>query len=248
MRKVFIDCGAYDGCSIKLFREKCDPNYEYEIFSFEPPPPDPHRDILGCPCDDPDCILRAPPQVDLKSESLEKAAKDYQAKIIRKAVWVCDSEILFYGDLDAGSTAIGERMFTNGDPVSKTRQDTAYMVECIDLSKWIRKTFDKEDHIELKMDIEGAEYEVIKRMHKDGTLGMINKFSGELHGTKVRKTRAETDKLLEYCSDYGLKMYIWDAINSADVGSKYYNRETLDNEFDKWEKRFDKSAWGNLDR
>ena len=139
-------------------------------------------------------------------------------------------------------------MFESGKLVSESHRPTAYAVECIDLSKWIQETFDKEDHIVLKMDIEGAEYEVIKKMYKDGTLGMINKFSGELHGTKVCKTRAETDKLLEYCSDYGLKIYIWDAISSKKVSNKYYNRKILDAEFDKWEKRFDKSTWGSLDR
>jgi len=232
MRKIFIDCGAFDGCSIRLFREKRDPGYEYEIFSFEPPSNPLPGGFEG--------ILAPSP--------LEKVAKEYRAKIIRKAVWVHDGEILFYGDINAGSTVIGDKMFATGCKVSESHRTTAYAVECIDLSKWIQETFDKEDHIELKMDIEGAEYEVIEKMHKDGTLGMINRFSGELHGTKVCKSRAETDKLLEYCADFGLKIYLWDAVGSENISNKYYNKKILDAEFDKWEKRYDKSSWGSLKR
>lgn len=37
-KKYFIDCGAYDGCSVRFFRQKCDPNCQYHIYSFEANP------------------------------------------------------------------------------------------------------------------------------------------------------------------------------------------------------------------
>lgn len=35
MRKIFIDAGANDGCSVRRFRQEIDPNNNYEIYSFE---------------------------------------------------------------------------------------------------------------------------------------------------------------------------------------------------------------------
>jgi len=34
-KKVFLDCGAYDGCSVRCFRDRFDKDGEYEIISFE---------------------------------------------------------------------------------------------------------------------------------------------------------------------------------------------------------------------
>ena len=35
MRKIFLDCGAYNGCSVELFTKMYDDYEEYEVFSFE---------------------------------------------------------------------------------------------------------------------------------------------------------------------------------------------------------------------
>ena len=33
MRKIFIDCGSHDGCSIRKFRDLYDKKEEYEIYN-----------------------------------------------------------------------------------------------------------------------------------------------------------------------------------------------------------------------
>jgi FkbM family methyltransferase len=38
MAKIFLDCGAWNGYSVKVFRQLYDPNMEYEIYSFEANP------------------------------------------------------------------------------------------------------------------------------------------------------------------------------------------------------------------
>lgn len=47
-------------------------------------------------------------------------------------------------------------------------------VECIDLSKWIKETFSKDDFVILKMDVEGAEKEILKKMIEDDALSLID--------------------------------------------------------------------------
>lgn len=60
-----------------------------------------------------------------------------------------------------------------------------HKVPGIDISSWIKNNFSKEDYIVLKLDIEGAEYEVLDKMIKDGTVDYINEFHGEWHESKI---------------------------------------------------------------
>ena len=38
MRKVFLDCGGNNGCSVRKFQNLYDKDEEYEIYTFEPNP------------------------------------------------------------------------------------------------------------------------------------------------------------------------------------------------------------------
>lgn len=83
MRKIFLDCGAWNGQSVKVFRKVYDPNYEYEIYSFEPNPL--YKDYF----------------------------KKFQRNVFSdKAIWIDDCERYFYLDYSrkkAGSTLIKEK-------------------------------------------------------------------------------------------------------------------------------------------
>ncbi|KAI8509365.1 hypothetical protein Bbelb_132130, partial [Branchiostoma belcheri] len=54
-------------------------------------------------------------------------------------------------------------------------------VPTVDLSRWIQANFAVEDDIVFKLDVEGAEYAILKKMLKDGTFRWIDKFYGEFH-------------------------------------------------------------------
>ena len=222
MRKVFIDCGAHDGSSARLFIKKLDPTREYEIFSFEPPSTS-----------------------SSKNERLKKLEEKQQVSVIRKAVWIYDGEITFYDNGRSGASLLEEKRQLHRGIVKPIEQlSTQTTVECLDLSKWIQENFDKEDHIILKMDIEGAEYEVVKKMYKDGTLGLVDKLYCELHGLKVGIPREETDELINLCRERGHELYMWDAqaAELKDAGKrsgtvkfdKFYNKRILDAQHEKW--------------
>ena len=172
MKKIFIDCGANDGCSIDLFRDQYPNANEYEIHSFEPTP-----------------IFR---------ETLEKKNVFYY----EKAVSISDDDQIFYfdtryakGGIDEyyyfGSTLIKEKMDVTEKAVKKTNttlkdwKPTQLVVKGIDFSRWIINTFDKDDYIVLKMDIEGAEYDVLEKMIKDRSICYIDIIYLEFHGHKM---------------------------------------------------------------
>lgn len=215
MRKVFIDCGAHDGCSARLFIKEVDPTREYEIFSFEPP----SRSFR-------------------KNERLKELAEKQQVLVIRKAVWIYDGEITFHDNRGSGASLLEAKRLIKDKVVKPIKeQSTEVRVECFDLSKWIQENFDKEDYIILKMDIEGAEYEVIKKMHEDGTLGLVDKIYCELHGLKVGIPREGTDQLVDLCKQWGHDLYLWNAqTKSSEITEKIYDKEKLDTQHEKWER------------
>jgi FkbM family methyltransferase len=51
----------------------------------------------------------------------------------------------------------------------------------IDLSDWMIKNLSEEDHVILKMDIEGAEYDVLEKIIEAGALKFINRLYIEWH-------------------------------------------------------------------
>ncbi len=48
-------------------------------------------------------------------------------------------------------------------------------IPVIDLSKWIMETFTIEDYIIFKLDVEGAEYEILRKMINDKAFKYIDK-------------------------------------------------------------------------
>jgi FkbM family methyltransferase len=175
--KIFLDCGAHDGCSIRKFRSLYDRKQKYKIYSFEPEP---------------------------------DFAKYFQNipkhTFINKAVWIEDGVIDYYRSreqLRAGGTIFKQKKSGNLDKVNPIK------IETIDFSKWILENLNKDDHIILKMDIEGAEYKVLPKMIEDGTINYINKLWIEWHWPKIKYPQEEHDKLIKKIS---IPTEKWDAL------------------------------------
>jgi len=99
-------------------------------------------------------------------------------KYINKAIHVNNDLISFniaYPNTDASS------IYKNhiGDNFYETLQ-----VKCLDLSQFILDNFSKDDYIVIKMDIEGAEYGVLRKMIADNSISYINELFVEFHSHK----------------------------------------------------------------
>jgi FkbM family methyltransferase len=124
------------------------------------------------------------------------------------AVWTNDGEVSFWKMPEESSTVSKYHPRDLGD--------TAAISKCLDFSTWMRNTFSDNDYIILKMYIEGAEFEVLPKMIKDGTLGMVDELYIEFHYKKRNNTSLElsSDILLSMIFDYGLEPRRWDATGS----------------------------------
>jgi FkbM family methyltransferase len=117
---------------------------------------------------DPDVIYGFDPGDALEEGTFQRKS----AKVIlrRAAAWIYDGTALFHED--GSASRLGE-----------------YGVEipCIDFSKWLKalKRKEKPDEIFVKMDIEGAEVEVLEKMIADGTDRLMDELLVEWHGRVV---------------------------------------------------------------
>lgn len=111
------------------------------------------------------------------------------------AVWIYDGEIDFYLDL-ARRRAEGSTLLKEKKSRSLNR-DNPIKIPCIDFSKWVENNFDKSDFIILKMDIEGAEYEVLNKMLDDGSIDYIDDLYIEWHSHKVGIPKKDHQSLVQ---------------------------------------------------
>ena len=68
-------------------------------------------------------------------------------------------------------------------------------------------------HIDLlKLDIEGAEFDVLDKMIEDGSIKYINELCGELHAEKIQRSTSIEDELRSKLKIYG-KEFIYMGAN-----------------------------------
>ena len=158
MRKVFLDCGANVG---QVLEEFINAKPDFEFFAFEP------NKVL----------------IPLIWERVRNYPEG-KITIYNKAVWVHDGVADFFlGHHETSTLLLGKRVS------EKYHQQIDYdhpeQVECVDFSRWLLETFSSEDYLVTKMDIEGAEYEVLEKMIKDGSIGLIDELYVEWHSFKL---------------------------------------------------------------
>lgn len=162
------------------------------------------------------------------ANQLQEIHKDNESiQIVNAAIWINDDIKKFYisCDITDGSSLLGEN-------INNLNKSVYIDIPCVDLSSWIKNTFNQDDYIILKLDIEGAEYEVLNKMINDGTIGMIKEFWGEWHDDKISDshTLELSKKVYKYLKDNNINFQTWE-IHIPTVGKFHpllaYRPETL---------------------
>ena len=131
--------------------------------------------------------------------------RNFDTNLHKEAVWIYDGEVDFFvAEKVGGSTIVQGKKTANVD------YDHPVRVPCIDLGKWIKNTFNKEDYIILKLNIEGAEYEVLRSMVNDGSIEYIDKLYAELHYKKLANFVGDEDDIVALVEPY-VKIRNWNA-------------------------------------
>ena len=163
-RRLFIDCGGYDGCSVLKFLTT-EPHYD--CVSFEPNP------------------------------ELWDYYEDIPTQLIRKAVYTFDGEIdLTIDPVDGDGSSIHPTKQIDFTQQVDNKDCPVVRVPCVDLSAFVRNAAKTYGTIVLKLDIEGAEYDILEKMLEEGTIAHIDRIKCEFHGHKMDLDRARHERIV----------------------------------------------------
>ena len=149
----------------------------------------------------------------LYDKLIEKWKHDSKVYLYNNAVWDKKDKVKIYLSLgwSDSSTLYLEK---KDRPITSNIYNE---IESIDISDFIQTNFLPEDYIILKLDIEGAEYDVLLNLIQTGVLGYVDELWGEWHDhtfdnqyyTNILQSKIiEIEKGLDY---YNLEFKEWSA-------------------------------------
>ncbi|MFO1426695.1 MAG: FkbM family methyltransferase [Steroidobacteraceae bacterium] len=119
-------------------------------------------------------------------------------RLIRKAVATHDGHVQFTIDPingDGSSICAGKDVVY--DHSLSNEQCPTVSVECVDLSGFVARNVGPDDYLCLKIDVEGAEYEILDKMIRDGSISRVKELYAEFHWDKCGVPREVHDRLVE---------------------------------------------------
>lgn len=194
--KVFLDCGANDGCSTIKYLTS-DPLSK--VLSFEPNP------------------------------ILSSYHRFLPNTLVSCAVGTVSGRVEFIVDSvdsDGSTIILSKRADATG--VVDNQNCPKIQVDCIDLVALIETIVELEVDVVLKLDIEGAEYELIEELIKSPAIQKISKFFCEFHWDRIGMP--EDDHLsilnrLNHCLREPIQD--WDAVDWMAVNLQGSDRENM---------------------
>lgn len=155
MRNVYIDLGANVGLTVVEYAKE---NPGCEIFAVEP-----NFNLLG----------------ELHKRSM---AAGGIVHVIWGAAWIKDGKIqLFQSTSHVASTIVQGKVELEELGWPQIDYEKPEPVPCFDFSQWLLRNFFEDDEIVLKVDIEGAEYQVLTKMLIDGSIDLVTTLRCEWH-------------------------------------------------------------------
>lgn len=183
MKKVFIDCGYHLGEGLQEFITNLGINESWKIYVFEANP--------AC-------------------EIFNKIPNNLNITAYNKAVWIHNDGVIFNQENNTASKSPTAGSTSNidgwgscvADLQSVHTYDKQVKVESVDFAKWIMQF--KDCDVYCKMDIEGAEFPVLKQMIEQQTLSVIKELWVEWHDMDLPNEDETSRELLiskieKYC-------------------------------------------------
>ncbi|XP_078589447.1 uncharacterized protein LOC144869802 [Branchiostoma floridae x Branchiostoma japonicum] len=202
-RKILLDCGANVASTVQFFRETYPDGQDFIIHSFEI---DERLAPFFAPY--PNHVLHCPTGV---------SNKDGNMTAYSESAWSPDKGKNSAVDMQWGGGSLFAWANEKKDTETGGTRKLAHhrTVPTVDLSRWIQENTEVEDYVIFKLDVEGAEYDILKKMLEDGTFKWVDKFYGEYHSwqpvtgwNKAQMAELESDvqtkgkPMMEWAAEY----------------------------------------------
>ena len=198
-RKVILDFGTHHGEGLHKMIQFHNADETWEIYSFEANPYTYHHfEALRNGISDVDGMKKRLPWLDWDITYVNKAVwsanKEIGISCIRDKQDFIDLEKLYDEPEGIGmdqfkfplskhfvSGASTIMMQGNESSLDETDRRLVVRTEAFDVSEWFENNLQEDDYVALKVDIEGAEYEVLKRLIKTGEIDKVDWIAVEWH-------------------------------------------------------------------
>jgi FkbM family methyltransferase len=179
-KNILLDCGGYMGQTIDCFKNTTTyKNNSWQIYSFEAIP-----ELYNIIC-----------------------KKHNDINVINKAIWINNNILNFYKTTikkqylkkeNDDSFIYGQgSSLMNSKTTGSLDKNTPLQIEGLHLSEYIKNNFNKNDNIWLKLDVEGAEYEILEDLINSNSIEYINKLFIEFHYEKINLDKQIHDNLYD---------------------------------------------------
>lgn len=132
---------------------------------------------------------------------------------INKAIWTKNCFLPFYLSKDErqiASSLLKEKLCKVDSKIVPYFEEEPVLVECVDLSDWIEKNIKTHHRLILKLDIEGAEYDVLNKLIEEKTILKVKKLYVEFHPETVLSKKHDHHLIIEKLKKIGLLVQEWD--------------------------------------
>lgn len=181
MKSYFFDCGTHHGEGLTKFIQMFSMDRNWDIYSFEP-----------------------------NAQSFFIASdKNYSAskvQFINAAVWTSDGTAEFHAETPQNSTSsdgAGSSLLSLQDWQPRTKDnpgagtfEVAYSVRTIDFSEFLSRNTSPGSTVVVKLDIEGSEYAVLRKMIRDGSISRVTHLFVEFHDWALQSETAQSTEML----------------------------------------------------
>lgn len=191
-RKIFLDCGTHYGQGIKTFTKKYGIDNQWLIYTWEANPYTYQH------------FLEIPSKNNAQITAFNRAVSNRDGIITLNVETTTNrqNQTVLHGQ---GSSTIPLDQGNCGGTF-----DNQVQVECIDFANWIKIHCQPGDFVVCKIDIEGAEYDVIEHMISTGAINFLSDIYIEWHDRFFRDRDiylARQRKIVVSLLDAGLKCF-----------------------------------------
>lgn len=151
-RSIYIDLGANNGDTIAAHRASSDVDF---CWGFEPNP-------------------------NLASEA-RRRFEGQPVEIVEMAAWIGEGVLPLYLGHPLSSTLLPGKVALEDYPEYAVSYEKSVEVRTFDTALWLREHVVEDDDVIVKMDIEGAEYQVLQRLLDGGEIRLIDELRCEFH-------------------------------------------------------------------
>jgi FkbM family methyltransferase len=169
MKKIFIDCGTHYGQGIKSFKKKYRMDDSWQIFTWEANPYT-YKKFLESE------IYRT-----TKINCFNSAVTDYNGTIELNIETVEEKNTKIIQNTGQGTSIIPLNDWASTGSSHNGQFLETISVPCIDISEWICLNCNKNDTVIVKLDVEGAEYSILKKILEDKSYEFITAIYIEWH-------------------------------------------------------------------